>query len=89
VEVSSSASLDPAHALPEEQERKLIDLGWQPPEGHAGAPNFYRVSLEPPEANSAAQLTITTLEQVFDVQPDEALLVKVCESRSVGTNVIE
>jgi len=34
------------------------------------------VSLEPSEVKAAAKLAFTTLKQVFEVQPDEVLLVK-------------
>jgi hypothetical protein len=80
-EISSSASLDPAHALTEDHDRQLLALGWNPP-APPGAPNFYRVALSPAEVPGAVTLALRTLTEVFSVEPDEVLLVKLAESHS-------
>jgi hypothetical protein len=81
-EVSSTASLDRAHALTAEQEDQLAELGWSSPEPPS-APNFFRVSRDRSEAVEAAALAVRTLQRVFGVEPREPLMVKMTESRGL------
>ena len=74
-EASSTRSLGAAHALTREQEEQLLNLGWDEPVGDS-TPNFWRFWPGRAGVAESARLAIKTLLDVFEVEPDQTLLVK-------------
>ncbi len=76
-EAVSNSFLAAEERLSPEAQMRLVQLGWQPPthlpggEGGdpTGSPNYFREFKEPFPFEDVAQMTVSTLEQVFGV-PD-------------------
>jgi len=84
-EVSSNQFLSGDDEWTADDAARLVSFGWQQPEKAAGAPNYYRVSPKPSGVGAAAQLAITTLQDVFGMRPEDVLGVKLYESQSEST----
>jgi hypothetical protein len=72
-EIPSNDSLDPKYELGTSQISHLAALGWNPPEGAGGIPNWWYVDSD---AGDVAELMVRTLSEVCGALLDKPFKIK-------------